>query len=278
VDSKNRVVAIGKSSNIHHLSPAMDFESLFPLRYCLNLKRRPERWETACRTFAGAGLEVQRWEAADGQKVRNAHGYAWASRYAVGLSKRAAVRQARVQAAPGIFLFEDDVELPPDWRMKLERFELPEDWGMLLLGRQHLETPRPAAPGLVRVKAAVDNHAIGFRRCWYERILYTLAKGKEDAKIWPHTASDRHLAALMREVPTYAPWPNLAWQREGHSDQTGTTYSLYTADGRQKGAGAALRSLDHVWEKPPGPLKGEPIGKRELAFLGSWLQRCGYSL
>lgn len=225
----------------------IEFEQLFPLRFCLNLDRRPDRWGQVSHEFAKASLEVTRWAAIDGTKVRNAQGYALPSRYAVGMSKRLAVRHARHSGAEGVFIFEDDVIFDVDWRGKFQKLEIPADWGIFLLGCQHISRPIPVAPGLVRVTAAVDNHAVGIRRTWYDRVLFKLRRGREDAKIWPHTASDRHLAALMREIPTYAAWPNLAWQREAVSDQTGQKYSYYGPTGNQLTNGGMLQNIGAVW-------------------------------
>ena len=253
----------------------MDFEQTFPLRVCMNLDRRPERWETAAAEFSRAGLDVRRRSAVDGKLVRNTHGYAWPSRYAVGLTKRLIVREARLRRAEAVFLFEDDVVLHPDWRQRLERLAVPDDWGMLMLGCQHTSRPVPVAPGLVRVTGAADNHAIGFRREWYDRVLYTLRHGREDARRWPDTASDRHISALMKEIPTYAPFPNLAWQREAVSDQTGTRYTLYGQDGVQIPSRKLLAGVEDVWLPPSGlSLPGnEPwMHEEERAFIRSVLR------
>ncbi len=253
----------------------MDFEETFPLRVCINLDRRPDRWSKACDEFARAGLTVHRWPAVDGQKVRRTHGYAWASRYALSLTKRLIVRNAARQKAKGVFFFEDDVVLHPEWRRRVESLTLPADWGILLLGCQHLARPEPVVPGLVRTFAAVDNHAVGIRGEWFERILYTLSHGREDARIWPHTASDRHLASLMREIPTYVAWPNLAWQRVAMSDQTHTRYSLYDATGVQTTNRHLLRNVEEVWETthPNGgiPNRGPWMHAQEVAFIKSVL-------
>jgi hypothetical protein len=225
----------------------MDFEKLFPMRVYMNLDRRPDRRRVAEAEFRAAKLKVARWASVDGKRVRNTHGFSWPSRYAVSLSKRLIVRAARNEKMDAVFIFEDDVVLHSDWRDRVNQIKLPDDWGMFLLGCQHLARPEPVAPGLVRVAEAADNHAIGIRRDWYERVLFVLRHGRDDARIWPHTASDRHLAALMREVPTYAPCPNLAWQRKAVSDQTGKNYTHYDASGTQVPNRHLLSHIGQFW-------------------------------
>ena len=254
----------------------MDFETTFPLRVCLNLDRRSDRWEIAAEEFRQAGLAVERWPAVDGRRVKNRHGYSWPSRYGVSLTKRLVVRTARCRGAEAVFLFEDDVVLHPQWRERLAALHLPDDWGIFMLGCQHISRPQPVAPGLLRISAAVDNHAIGFRREWFERVLFTLRHGRDDARIWPHTASDRHLSALMQEVPSYVPWPNLAWQRKSVSDQTGKAYTLYDATGAQFPGRHLLTGLTEFWQpgdQAPAPEQSSTpwMHGEEMACLRSVL-------
>ncbi len=253
----------------------MDFEETFPMRVCLNLDRRPERWAMATDEFQQAGLTVDRWPAVDGNRVRRTYGYAWPTRYAVNLTKRLIVRSAMFRKAEAVFLFEDDVLLHPEWRQRLKSLRLPLNWGMFFLGCQHVARPEPVAPGLVRTFAAVDNHAVGIRREWYERVIYALRHGSEDAYIWPHTASDRHLASLMKEIPTYVAWPNLAWQRNILSDQTQTRYTLYDRTGMQTTNRHLLDGVDQIWEAASGtrPNHVPWMHANEVAFIESVLSR-----
>ena len=51
------------------------------------------------------------------------------------------------------------------------------------------------------------------------------------------------LAALQDQIPTYAAYPNLAWQSEGYSDLAGRSYSNYHPDGRQRLFAHAVANL-----------------------------------
>lgn len=244
----------------------MDFEKTFPVRYCINLGRRADRrGETEWR-LEQVGITAERFPAVDARfvgkmalerkKAANAvitqvnsdassvcpesklpdeavRGYSSSGRYALALAQRLAIRQARIRRAEAVLLLEDDVVPHPNLLALLETVELPDDWGMLFLGCQHLEEPTPCAPGIVRVKHAVDTHAVAIHSRWFNRVIAALDAHGKPTPNHP-LASDRFLAALQAEIPSYACFPNLAWQANESSDLTHTTYSNYESGGSQK--------------------------------------------
>lgn len=212
---------------------AMNFEETFPLVYLLNLSRREDRRLECEAQFAQHGLRVRRFPAVDALWMRDARGYESKGRRAHAVSTRLILRQARQLKAPAVFMFEDDVVLAEDWRERLAALTLPEDWGMFAMGGQHHERPDPAGDGLVRIHAMLDTHAWGVRAECYDKVLAALRKpapapnGK-----WP--ATDVTLAQLHAEIPSYATWPNTAWQQESLSDLAVGAYSNYEVDGWQR--------------------------------------------
>jgi len=240
----------------------MDFEQTFPARYWINLGRRSDRrGETEFR-FELAGITVKRFPAVDARFIRNmalerdkhlpviedseqtavqdsvqpaepVRGYESAGRYALALTQRLAIRQAMLSGAEAVLLFEDDVILHPNFRNLVSQIELPDDWGILFLGCQHFEEPIPDCPGVVRVTHAVDTHAVAIRRPYYRRVIEALNAHGKPTPNHP-LASDRFLAALRWEIPTYACFPNLAWQANEASDLVHSTYTLYQSGGTQK--------------------------------------------
>ena len=227
----------------------MDFETTFPVRYWINLGRRADRRAKMEARFDQAGLTVERFPAVDAKFVRRmalernkekmpgdscdgVRGYENAGRYALALSQRLAIRRAKHAGASAVLIFEDDAILHPNFNALIAALELPENWGICYLGCAHLAPPAPAAPGVVRVNYAVDTHAFAVRAPYFDRVMQALdAHGKETPS--HPLASDRFLAALHREIPTYAFFPNLAWQAEELSDLTGSRYTLYRRGGTQ---------------------------------------------
>ena len=209
----------------------MILSRIFTRMFCLNLARRQDRRVEYEQEFERAGLTVERFPAVDAKWVTNLRGFQTPGKYAHTLGLRMVLRKARAEGVPAVFFFEDDVKFSPSLNEELERLMLPEDWGMFYLGGMHFERPEVVATGLVRATGMMSTHAFGVREAFYSKIIEALNKrGPNDDAV---PGADVVLARLHREIPTYAPFPNLVWQREGHSDLAGGTYQPFTADGQQ---------------------------------------------
>ena len=102
---------------------------------------------------------------------------------------------------------------------------------MLYLGTQHTSEPEWVSPGVVRVAHGLDTHAFAVKAEYYDRVMRVLSpQGKRVTReVKP---SDWLLAALHREIPTYAAFPNLAWQgQEAVSDLMGKRNGTYDVEG-----------------------------------------------
>ena len=209
-------------------------EVTFPLRCYLNLARREDRRAEAECQFARQGLTVERVPAANGRLARNVRGYASAGAYGCALSHRLLMRRAVQERAGAVLVFEDDVILDPDFRRLAEALPLPEDWGILYFGCQHIAPPVPVSAGVLRVTRANCTHAYAVRGIHAPRVREMMAQRKTAG---PRQPCDVQLAYLADEVPTYAVWPNLAWQATAMSDISGGIRTIYREDGSQIGGG-----------------------------------------
>jgi hypothetical protein len=220
----------------------MDFDRVFPHKYLLNLARRPERRIRSGELFAAQGWKVQRHPAVDARRLKSAHGFAAPGRYAHAMSTRIILRRAMLAKAEAVFIFEDDVVFHPALEERLAALELPDDWGIFYLGCQHHERPEVVGPGLVKATAPLDTHAWGVRADRFMEVRRALT-----GKFWPPggptPAADILLAELVRRVPAYAAYPNLAWQQEEESDLAGGVYGNYEVDGLQRLARTCLRGV-----------------------------------
>lgn len=238
----------------------MDFEKTLPLRYYINLGRRQDRRIETEIALMQAGITAERFPAIDARHVRRTGGYESAGRYALALSQRLVLRKASLRKADAVLVLEDDVVFDPDLLKKLERIDLPEDWGIFYLGCAHRHRPEPAGPGLVKVRYALDTHAFAVRAPYYRAVMKSLAaRSGEDAG--HPLASDWFLADLHESIPTYACYPNLAWQAEQGSDLTGYTYSNYTDGGEQLASALEVAGLQgELWGVKPWPRPGNGEG------------------
>ena len=240
----------------------MDFDATFPLRYCMNLAKRQDRRLEYEEQFQLASLEVARFPSVNATLARHAHGYATAGRYAHALTVCLILRRAIRLKAEAVFIFEDDVILNPGFRDHLSEIKLPGDWGLFYLGGQHTEEPRVVAPGLVKATRVLDTHAWGCRaehlttimqalRCVKPQLLPMKQPDGTIIKRRFRPAADQTIASLQSQIASYATYPNLAWQREEHSDLAEGSYSNYDHTGSQ------------IWYRPQ--LRGvlaKSLGKR----------------
>lgn len=106
--------------------------------YCLNLDRRPEKWNKIKDKFEEFGMKVQRFSAIDGdnipQKILRKYSI---NKYAVGclLSHYEIIKDAKNKGYKKILIFEDDVNFTEDFIFKLEySINVIKNWKLLYLG------------------------------------------------------------------------------------------------------------------------------------------------
>jgi hypothetical protein len=214
------------------------FEDEFSNRYFVNLEGRADRRENAEKRFLQAGIEIQRFPAAQGVG-REGRGGLSAGAYGCALSHRTILRGARKSGERAVLIFEDDMVLHPRAVEWAESVVLPADWGILYLGCQHVESPEPLAPGMVRVKGAYSTHAYAVKAPYFRRVAAAMGRGSRAG-----IPCDVMLSRLAKEIPSYAFYPNLAWQEPGHSDVKGADSTGYGPDGVQRWHRECLNPTD----------------------------------
>ena len=225
----------------------MNFEDEFPARYWINLGRRQDRRVETEWQLHRAGITAERLPAVDANFVRNSRGYESAGRYALALTQRLAIRKAMLAGATAVLVLEDDVVFHPEFLERIAEIEMPEDWGIFYPGCAHHKRPVSAGSGLVRTPYALDTHAFAVRAPYFRQVMAALSV-RPDRDVEHARASDWFLADLHREIPTYACYPNLAWQAVSDSDLAGGVYSNYTPSGEQRaGAGEIVGLQAEMW-------------------------------
>jgi hypothetical protein len=214
--------------------------------------------------FWDVGLDVTRFPAMNKSYVRDQRGHESAGLYALALTQKLLLRRASQLEAASVLIFEDDVILHPDWREKVDALELPEDWGLFYFGCQHRESPELVASGLVRVRRAWDLHAVAIRREYYSKVMAVLTPAGKKTPVGRVKPNDKAIAELMAEIPTYAAYPNLAWQQEQQSSvSVGWFNDNYARDGVQR------RCRDK--------LRGNRLGLSPTRAIYWWPQKTNFS-
>lgn len=209
----------------------------------VNLEARPERRLALEEQLQRLELSAVRQPGVEAARVRDGWGFLEKPRYACSLAKRLAIRRGFRTGAEAVLLLEDDVVMDAGFREKLARLAVPQNWGLFFLGCRHEEKPKIISQGLVRCTLAVDHHAVLVHRRYRHAVLRGLAGHRRGAP-GGIRFSDEKLAWCQRTIPSYAAWPNLAWQRTDYSDTGATEVSQYFPDGRQKAHPAMMAAVD----------------------------------
>jgi glycosyl transferase, family 25 len=195
-------------------SPA--FAEFFPHRVCINLDRRPERWERMQARFAAAGMgTVERFPAVDGRGGVPASWPFSSGAYGCLQSHLAVVREARAQELESILIMEDDVIFAEEFHNQFrERVRgLPDDWDMLFFGCLHYEPPEPVAPGLGRLRISFSTFMYAVRRKVYDAFIFLNERERYPV--------DRTNIILQKRSRCYCFMPHLAWVDDSYSDAQG---------------------------------------------------------
>ena len=206
----------------------MTLNDYFDQIICINLNRRPDRWEESQRQFSKHKIKVTRHEAVDGNpmgwKTRSFQGKEKSIPGALGcIASHVAIYElAKKNGWKNVLIIEDDCDFIGNLNEIFEKSitTLPDDWGLLYFGGVH-ETrggkfiPEKFNDYLVEAKRIITTTCYAVNHTAYDIILDTILKDKPyfDCPI------DTYLGAYIQpNIKTYAYHPPIAWQRASHSD------------------------------------------------------------
>jgi glycosyl transferase family 25 len=191
-----------------------EINEVFPHKICINLDRRPERWEQMRAKFERCGLQdVQRFAAVDGvQAIVPANWSDSAGAYGCLRSHLEIIIEARRLGLPNVLIFEDDAALDPDLHEKFSSYfqQVPADWEMLHFGANHMAAPIEISPNVVRITSANSTFAYALNRAVFDSFIELNTKAL--------TAVDLNNRKLQTEHACYCFMPHLAWVEDLNSD------------------------------------------------------------
>lgn len=192
-------------------------QSVFPLKVCINLDRRPERWLRMQRAFESQGIgPVQRFSAIDGHEVVLPHNWIHtAGAYGCLLSHVRVVREARDAGASSVLIFEDDAVFDPHLKDKFSIFikELPSDWDMLYFGALHKDEPVRVSEHIGRITKANSTFAYAIRNTVFDAFIDLNSRAEH--------VLDMNSYHLQERFNCYCFMPNLVWVESEYSDVQG---------------------------------------------------------
>jgi predicted O-methyltransferase YrrM len=202
--------------------------------YCINLPRRPDRRRRAVAQFEAAGLaaRVAFFDAVDGSLLRHP-GLISDGQAGCAMSHLALLRQASEQGHAHVLVFEDDIELVPDFGRGFEAAlaRCPASYDLCYAGaiccRAWGNYLHPFDDLLARVGSVSGTHAYLINLAAYPEI----EAGMRDLQ---NVIDNWYASALQTRGNCYICTPYLAFQSSGYSDVA-----------KARNANGAYR--DYVW-------------------------------
>ncbi len=190
-------------------------DNYFARKVCINLDRRPDRWEAMQKKFAEQNIfTVERLAAVDAKQVAvpASLSHMRAQDYGCTMSHLAAVQQAKASGASEVLIFEDDAFFDAGFAVRFPDFiaQVPADWHMLFLGAYHFTQPIPVAPNVVKAVQTLTAHAYVVRDSLYDAFIAINEN--------PPAINDRNNLVLQQQFNCYCFEPNLVGQESGYSD------------------------------------------------------------
>ena len=192
----------------------MSINEAFSHKFCINLDRRPERWEQMRAKFASCGIEgVRRFAAIDGQQIDAPANWSDSpGAYGCLRSHLEIIEEARRLGVKSVLIFEDDAALDPHIQQKFKAYfqQVPSDWDMLHFGANHMAAPLPVSENVVRITSANSTFAYALNHTVFDSFIELNRKAL--------TAVDLNNRTLQTDHACYCFTPHLAWVEDVSSD------------------------------------------------------------
>lgn len=202
------------------------FSAFFPHTYCVNLDRRPDRWEQCQKKFALLNLLVERWPAIDGEQLDlNISGLPKGSLGNL-ITHINQLKFAQDENLENILIFEDDVVFDEDFLDIFSQHSqfIPDDWDVIYFGGNHMRSPTPFKGRLHLLRETYTTHAVAINAKFYDTAIKRMSEFSQTNNGMP---IDVYLVSLMVDAINGGShkilgfYPNITWQEEGFSDIRG---------------------------------------------------------
>lgn len=239
----------------------MTINQYFENIYCINLQRRTDRWEECLNEFKKHDLNVDRFDAADGNNFEPTSNLS-SGQVGTVYSHLNVLQRAKEQNLNNVLILEDDIQFDENFVSLFNEWssEIPDDWDMILFGGNHIGN-NPWSPGklikvtehVYKVTHSLALHCYAVKNTVYDKLIKSLSEMNSPA--------DNAVAKVQKEINCYIIRPHLAWQRPSYSDLVGF-FADYVglrddsalAEGRPFGEEQLKRDdirdkLDSTWQK-----------------------------
>ena len=190
----------------------------FKNRFCINLKRREDRWKDSIKEFEKNRIKfVERFEAIDSLDLKDESVKIKKGAYCLSLTIQKLLIMAKEKNYEHVMIFEDDVTFHNDFKNLSDKFLTDiksklKDWDMIYFGVNNITKPIKVSDNINKLTKAYSAHCMIIRNTMYDEILNLIeieGKNKEIDVIY---------GEMHKYTNSYCSNPALASQREGFSD------------------------------------------------------------
>lgn len=195
-----------------------DLHKKYDAIYCINLDKRPQRWDDAQQEFVKFNIiDVERISGVDGSlleesKVISQDGLV-VSKGDIGcsLSHLSVVKTAKKLNLNNYIVFEDDVEFHPEFNSLFNEYikQVPNDWDAIYFGGSHQVSPIMVTENVAKLVKTYTTHAMIIKNTLYDSLIELWNKAEK---------VDISISQLQNEFNFYGFIPSLISQRDGFSD------------------------------------------------------------
>lgn len=184
---------------------------------CINLERRPNRFEKVKKTLESAGISFERYEGIDGMTL-DLTGIKHNDKLLKGElgileTHIKIIQEAKRDNLDSILILEDDVVFT-DKFISLEEslIHVPDNWDMIYFGGNHRNgyTPKTINDKVVKVNKTMGLHCIAIKNTMFDVILAMITQRKKSI--------DVYYSELHELFNVFCFFPSIALQDIGYSD------------------------------------------------------------
>ena len=203
----------------------MELNNFFDKIYCINLKRRRDRFLAMKKIFRDLGIKAEVFRGIEGNEWnwkndKYPHPMRGFDGVAGGTSTQITIiKEAIHKGYESILILEDDCEFIDRFNVvfKERNKEVPSYWDMLYLGGLYSTNgvkPLEVSKHVVKSFDMMSTHAYAL----HNRIFSKAIKIMTNDKPYLTNSADGYLCKLQKECQAYAFNPPLIWQKADYSD------------------------------------------------------------
>lgn len=186
--------------------------------YCINLKRRQDRWKKCLMEFKKNNLDdIERYQAVDGKlydwSSTNYHPKLLTGELGILETHINILKEAIEKGYSTIAMFEDDIYFTPEIH-KLDEYinDVPDDWEMIYLGGNHIfgTVREKITDKIVRLNFSLATDGVIIKNTLFQKILDVMENRQHQ--------TDVYYALLQKTEKIYGCYPNITLQKDDYSD------------------------------------------------------------